>query len=93
MDVWRKCHPRLVSFRWSNAAKMHASRLDWFLVSRVLIDKVASCSIFQCVFSDHDFIDLHFSLDGTPRRRNEIWKFNSSLLADSDFKQLITDEI
>ena len=93
VDVWRKCHPRLVSFTWSNAAKTQASRLDRFLVSRFLTDEVQSCSILPCVFSDHDFVDLVFSLDGAPRRRSEIWKFNSSLLADSDFTKLITDEI
>lgn len=82
-----------MSFTRSNATKTQASRLDRFLVSRFLADKVASCNISPCVFSDHDFVDLDFSLDGAPRRRNEIWKFNSSLLTDSDFKQLITDEI
>ena len=93
LDVWHKCHPRLVSFTWSNTAKTQASRLDRFLVSKFLIDKVASCSISPCVFSDHDFVDLVFSLDGAPRNRNESWKFNSLLLADSDFKHLISDEI
>ena len=93
VDVWRKCHPRLVSFTWSNAAKTQSSRLDRFLVSRFLIDKVQSCNILRCVFSDHDFVDIVFSLDGALCRRNEIWKFNSSLLSDSDFKELITAEI
>ena len=93
VDVWRKCHPRLVSFTWSNATKTQASRLDRFLISRCLSDNVESCSILPCVFSDHDFVDLVFSLDGAPRRRGEIWKFNSSLLADPEFKQLILDEI
>lgn len=83
----------MVSFSWSNASNSQASRLDRFLVSKSISDKVASCNIFPCGFSDHDFVDLDFTLDGAPRRRNETWKFNSSLLSDPDFKQLVTDEI
>lgn len=93
MDVWCKHHLRLVSFSWSNASNSQAFRLDRFLVSKSISDKVASCNIFPCGFSDHDFVDLDFTLDGAPRCRNETWKFNSSLLSDPDVKQLVTDEI
>ena len=91
IDVWRKCHPRVVSFTWSNASNTQASRLDRFLVSRSL--SVASCNISPCAFSDHDFVDFDLPLDNAPRRRSEVWKFNSSLLSDPDFKQLIINEI
>ena len=91
IDVWRKCHPRVVSFTWSNASNTQASRLDRFLVSQSL--SVVSCNISLCAFSDHDFVDFDLPLDNAPRRRSEVWKFNSSLLSDPDFKQLIINEI
>ena len=59
----------------------------------MLSDQVASCNISPYVFSDHDFVDLDLPLDNAPCRRGEVWKFNSSLLSDLDFKQLITNEI
>ena len=92
-DIWRKHHPCVVSFTWSNSGKTQASRLDRFLVSRLLSDNFASCNIFPCIFSDHDFVDLEFDLNGSPRRRNDVWKFNCLLLCDPDFKQLITNVI
>ena len=63
------------------------------MISRSLSDQVASCNISPCVFSDHDVVDLDLPLNNAPRRRSEVWKFNSSLLSDLDFKQLITNEI
>ena len=83
----------MVSFTWSNSSKTQASRLDRFLVPRSLSDNVASSNIFPCIFSDHDFVDLKFDLNGSPRRRNDIWKFNCSLFSNPNFKQLITNEI
>ena len=46
IDVWRGCHPHVVSFTWSNSGKTQASRLDWFLISWSLSDSIASCNIF-----------------------------------------------
>lgn len=89
-DVWRKRNPRAISFTWSNSDNTQASRIDRFFVSKSLLCKVSSCNIFPCVFSDHDFVSLGFNLDGFSTRRSCIWKFNSSLLADPEFVQLIT---
>ena len=36
--------------------------------------------------SDRDFVSLHLVLDGFLCPRNDVWKFNSSLLSDNDFK-------
>lgn len=89
-DVWRKRNPRGSSFTWSNSNNTQASRLDRFFVSKFLLSKVYLCNIFPCVFSDHDFLDLGLDLDGLSSRRSGIWKFNSLLLSDNDYVQMVT---
>lgn len=93
LDAWRKCNPRAVSFTWSNSSKTQASRLDRFFLSKTLFAKVISSNIFPCVFSDHDFVSLKIALNGVSGRKNDVWKFNSSLLFDAEFKQLVTNEV
>ena len=96
IDVWRKQHPRGNSFTWANANFTQASRLDRFLVSRSLENCVNCPIVFPCSFSDHDFVNLTFSSADCPSTRNGVWKFNSSLLSDANFKrelsELITDQ-
>lgn len=89
-DVWRKRNPRAISFIWSNSNNTQASRLDRFLVSKFLLAKVCLCNISPCVFSDHNFLDLALDLDGLSSCRSCIWKFNSLLLSDSDYEQMVT---
>ena len=96
IDVWRKQHPRGISYTWANADYSQASRLDRFLVSGSLERCIDCPKVSPCSFSDHDFVALNFSPDDCPRTRSGVWKFNSSLLNDATFKcelsQLITDQ-
>ena len=96
IDVWRKQHPRGNSFTWTSANFSQASRLDRFLVSRLLESCVDCPTVFPCSFSDHDFVNLNFSSVNGRGARSGVWKFNSSLLKDSNFKrelsQLISDQ-
>ena len=96
IDVWRKQHPRGNSFTWTNANFSQASRLDRFLVSRLLESCVDCPTVFPCSFSDHDFVNLNFSSVNGRGACSGVWKFNSSLLKDSNFKrelsQLISDQ-
>ena len=86
IDVWRKQHPRGISYTWANADYSQASRLDRFLVSGSLERCIDCPKVSPCSFSDHDFVALNFSPDDCPRTRSGVWKFNSSLLNDATFK-------
>ena len=73
VDVWRRQNPRGVSFTRANASYTQALF-------------VQNCDTLPCAFSDHDFVSLHLTLDGFSCPQNGVWKFNSSLLSDNDFK-------
>ena len=93
IDIWRKKNPRAISFTRCNGSNTQVSRLDRFFVSKSFLTKDYFCKSFPCVFSDHGFIDLVLELDGFSTRCSSVWKFNSSLLSDAEFKQLIVNEI
>lgn len=79
-------------FTWSNSDHTQVSRIDRVLVSKSLSGKVSLSQILPCVLSDHDFVTLEISLNCLPNCKN-VWKFNSLLLSDPEFKQLMTNKI
>ena len=92
-DAWRLKHPREKQFTWFNSNLSIASRLDSFLISRLLCEQVTTCQIYPCVYSDHDFVFLDLNLQGALRHGPGVWKFNNSLLQDEDFCSLIYELI
>ena len=93
VDVYRKLNPHGISYTWSNSGHTQASWLDRFFVSQPLFKNVNSNRVLPCTFSDHEFVCLELSLDGISSRRSSVWKFNSNLLADPDFRALISNLI
>ena len=85
VDAWRKLHPRVRACSWFNSNFSIGSRLDKFFISRNFFSSVLSCEISPCAFSDHDFVNLSLQFDSNFVRGPGLWKFNSSLLNDSDF--------
>ena len=93
VDVYRKLNPSGVSFTWSNSSNSQASRLDRFFISQSLLKGVRSNQVSPCTFSDHDFVCLDLAFDGISNRRCGVWKFNTNLLSDSDFREEISNLI
>ena len=91
VDVWRKRNPRGVAFTWSNIGQ--ASRIDRFFISKFLLQRVRSNTIFPCTLSDHDFTDLELLSPNVPNNRSGVWKFNATLLSDPDFVLMMSDMI
>ena len=92
-DAWRLKHPRERQFTWFNSDLSIASRLDSFLISRYLCDRVISCEIYPCVYSDHDFVFISLELHMADVWGPGVWKFNNSLLKDEEFCALLSDLI
>ena len=86
-------HPREKQFTWFNSNLSIASRLDSFLISRLLCEQVTTCQIYPCVYSNHDFVFLDLNLQGAFRHGPGVWKFNNSLLQDEGFCSLIYELI
>ena len=93
VDVWCKLHPRSRDVSWFNSSFTIGSRLDKFFVSRNIIDRINSCELTPCCFSDHDFLHLDANFDNVMPRGPGLWKFNNSLLADPIFCDFLSARI
>lgn len=92
-DVWRNAHENDYVYTWRrNVSNSTTSRLDYFLVSDSLVPRVRSTFIAPRFKSDHNRIEMVMNLASNPRGKG-YWKFNSLLLRDKEFLELMNKEI
>ena len=93
IDIWRYQHPDESKYTWvrRNPTKIFC-RLDFFLISFGLVEKICSSSITSGFRSDHCpiFITL---VPFTSKRGRGFWKLNCSLLSDLNYVNKIKNVI
>jgi hypothetical protein len=90
-DVWREHHPSENMYSWFGPnGKM--GRLDYFLVSSDLAFYVQTPGYDAGYKSDHSLCHIRISFDEKQRGRGT-WKFNSSLLHDKEYINLVKRSI
>ena len=92
VDVWRVQHPNEKSFTWRQRNPLKQGRLDFFVLSSGLMNTVVSSSICHGYRSDHSLIQCNFKLNKIVYGRG-YWKFNSCLLQDEHYINLILQVI
>uniref|UniRef100_A0A3B5B5F1 Endonuclease/exonuclease/phosphatase domain-containing protein n=1 Tax=Stegastes partitus TaxID=144197 RepID=A0A3B5B5F1_9TELE len=85
-DVWRIRNPREKDYTFYSHPHPHQSlwRIDYFLVSTEVMDRVKACSIEIRTLSDHNPVSITVSppyLDPSSRH----WRLNPSLLSSPPF--------
>ena len=84
-DIWRFQHKHEKKFMWKNCnPTLVMVRLDFFLTSYGLLDKLLSTDILSSIQSDHDIPVLIYQ-HSNMKRGPGFWKFNTSLLQDEDY--------
>ena len=64
-------------------------RIDYFFISKQLKDYVKECKILPNISSDHSAVALSMSFNESELPRGPgFWKFNSSLLSDTNYVEL-----
>ena len=91
-DIWRENNPEIRRFTWRKTSPLKQSRLDFFLICDHLIMNYHDSSIIPGYRSDHSMIILKLQF-GKEVKHNNYWKFNSSLLRDSQYAKEINDLI
>lgn len=93
LDIWRFHHPdsRLYTWHRKNPSKVFC-RLDFFIISFGLAEKVESSSIEYGYRTDHSLISINF-IPNDNKRGKGLWKLNCSLLRDIDYINLIKNTI
>ena len=92
VDIWRKHNPEKRQFTWRQVSLGIYSRLDYWLVVANFTQGVLSTDIRPALKCDHNAISLKIKVYEEKRGRG-LWKFNSSLLSDTRYKECIKDII
>ena len=87
VDIWRERFPNNCTYTWHGPHRKMA-RLDYFLISSHISDKVRSVSISPGINSDHSHIGMKISLAGQEKGKG-FWKFNNSLLKDPQYVEIV----
>lgn len=83
-DAWRMSHPALKEYTFFSTVHHSYSRLDYFLVNNSMIKGISDTQIHPITISDHAPVSLTFTNKTAPPPVRQ-WRFNTSLLKDSDF--------
>lgn len=89
IDIWRDLHPTDKQFTYYSPCQAEYSKLDYFFISAADRHRVCECKIGVRDVSDHSGVYLH--LDN--KRKNTLWRLNTSLLNDGACKEYIKEEL
>jgi hypothetical protein len=86
IDIWRKQHNDEAQFTYHCKTRNEYifTRLDYFLVSFGISNLIQTSSINSSILTDHSLIKIKLELVNN-KRGPGFWKFNCSLLHDTDY--------
>ena len=91
IDIFRVMHPNKQQFTWRGKSKsgIVQSRLDYFFISTHILYDVVNISIAPAIKSDHSILSLDINMENNTVRGRGFWKFNSKLLHNIEYAQLV----
>ena len=92
IDIWRELHPSDRTYTWQKYNANKCSRLDFFLISSSLLPFIKNAEIIPGFCSDHSGITLEVDFSRFQRGKG-FWKFNTSLLKEAEYVELVKDTI
>lgn len=90
VDMWRLVNLCEYTF-YAHCHKSH-SRIDFFLMSNLLIDSVVDCGIGAIALSDHATVELHVDLNTDNVKRGR-WRLNTVWLQDVSFSNTLSEDL
>ena len=94
-DIWRvrNPHKKLFTFRQKHFTGIIQRRLDYIFVSNVLQESVKKTEILNALSSDHSPVFCSFVNNDIFARGSGVWKFNNSLLLNTEFVKKLKTHI
>ena len=84
-EIWREKKPRLFQYTYQ-APVGTKTRIDYFLVPKIIRQNIQSCKIIKNTFSDHDGVLINLKLPNKQHKKTP-WKLNNKLLDDPNICQ------
>ena len=94
IDIWRLNNPNDFKFTWKriNPPPGIFCRLDYFLISFGMVDKVLKADILPGYKTDHSAVTIVINPNDN-KKGPGFWRLNCSLLRDPDYIQLVKNTI
>ena len=92
-DSWRIKNPCTRRYTWRQSNPLIQCRLDYWLISDSLFDKVVNLDIKPSIRSDHSAITVQFENIPCAHNGPNIWKLNSNLLKENDYTQTMRGKL
>jgi len=93
VDIYRINNPNKTSYTWRSSYRpVKMSRLDYFLITEDIHNSTKSIKVIPGYRSDHSIVSLTLQFRSFDRGQG-IWKLNTSLLVDNEYKNIITNLI
>ena len=93
IDIWRNKHPHVKMFTWYRTNPRIFCRLDYFFISKDLVQNYKSSKITESIRTDHKMITLELTKKQIQQRGPGFYKFNNSLLENQEFVNRMAHEI
>lgn len=84
IEIWRLVNPRDKEYTFYSHKHKSQSRIDYFLISKELVNNVTDCSIGPIALTDHAAVHLGVMI-GVEGNRGGRWRMNVSVLQDPAF--------
>ena len=84
IDCWRDQHIESKEYTWFKKNTNKKARLDFLLISRLLLTDMSDVKICPGYRTDHSLLYLKFTF-GKFKKGKSYWKFNNSLLTDTEY--------
>ena len=92
IDIWRERNLDKRQYTWKKMHPFKQARLDFFLISEQLFTEINNAGIETGYRSDHSIINIVLDFQNQ-RKGRSYWKFNNSLLKDSDYVNIVKNTI
>ena len=93
IDIWRTQNPARKVFTWRQNKPRVQSRLDYFLISGELYYNITKVNIKPSIKTDHSLLHINLNILNEEKRGPGFWKFNTALLRDDVYIDLIKETI
>ena len=88
--LWHTMHPGRIAYSWLHVSGMYASRIDMIWAPTLFSDLIQKCEYHPSFLSDHQYLLVNCSFRDQIATGPGVWKFNTSLLQDTDYHELVT---
>lgn len=84
VDPFRELHEQMKRYTWRKPTPLKQARLDFFLITENLMPSAQKVDILPSYRSDHSTVVLSIKINEF-KKGSGLWKFNNSLLRDSEY--------